>query len=217
MRQTVTALAIALAVVCTTTGTGCFVSRVWVVDYELDPAASRSRAGEEVTLSTSRGEDDEADLIATDERAQFVFRVEPGRIRLSVTNRGSEPLTLRFAEATFVDAAGKTQGLHTFVDDATLRDPTAEVGPGATRQFRLWPEASVRRRSNGSAGVSRADSPLGGSTLHETSRVAALANRSDDVGKSFEIDLPIGSADERTTYRFRFTVEELVARRISWA
>jgi len=209
-------LQLALIVLCVSLGAGCLVGRVWMVDYSFDSTALRVHASEEIALATSQV-GDEVDLLATDERARFAFRVAPGRIQVSVENRGPEPLSLNFADAAYVDANRKTHGLHVFVDDALLQDPAMEVLPDATMQFSLWPKDWSHGWHDGRPAIWRGDSPLGGTTIEGTSREKALANRREDVGKSFEIVLPLGTRHERTVYRFQFTVLGLVARRTSWA
>jgi len=61
-----------------------------------------------------------------------------------------------------------------------------------------------------------ADSPLGGLTVYG-SRTEALAARESDMGRSFEIVLPVLAARGPCVYRFRFTVAELRAKEIPWA
>lgn len=195
----------------------CLVGRVWTVDYKFDASALRSGSGETAlsTLST-RHVGDEVDLIAADERAEFAFRIEPGRIQVSAQNRGAEAFLLDLAGASYIDASGQTHRL-VVIDPETAEGRDLEVQPGSTTRLSLWPKDWTRDGPDGRPSVWKGDSPLGGSTIAERSREEALDRRRQDIGKSFEVILPIRISDARVLYRFRFTVSELVARRTWWA
>jgi hypothetical protein len=200
-----------LVAVLASVGAGCFVGRVWMVDYKFDTSAVRDASGRETVLSTSRVAD-EVDLTAEDDHAAFAFRFEPGRIRVSIRNRGTEALSLDLDEASYVDASGQTHRLFLF-DRDLAQERGLEIQQRSTADLSLWPRDWTRSCPEGPC-VFRGDSPLGGSTIEENSREKALAQRQQDMGKRFEIVLPLRIADERVSYRFRFTVSELVARRI---
>lgn len=78
---------LALAALVAAVGTSCLVGPAWMVDYGFETAASRTDALGEIPVSTSPIDGD-VDLPASDEHVEFGFRVEPGRILLSVENRG---------------------------------------------------------------------------------------------------------------------------------
>lgn len=197
-------------------GASCLVGRVWMVDYKFETSALRSASGSETGLSASRAGED-IDLIAMDERAEFSFRVESGRIGVSIQNRSTEPLSLYVADASYVDPSGRTHGLLFLSNKKLVQDRALEVGPRSTIELSLWPKDWNHGWYKGRPSVWSGDSPLGGSTIEETTREKALEKRAQDIGKGFEIALPLGISDERVTYRFRFMVSELVARRTWWA
>src|SRR5262245_12192823 len=80
--------------------TGCFVARVWMVDYELHGSAFR----DETSLSKGSAAED-LDLIVADEHVTFSFRIEPAPIRVSIENHGPGAVSLDCADASFIDAS----------------------------------------------------------------------------------------------------------------
>ena len=90
----------------------------------------------------------------------------------------------------------------------------------------MWP-SDWAREYEGRVSTGRSDSLLGDGTLSPDerrifiyeggSRSDAIANRSLDIGKSFEINLSLNRGESRMVYRFRFTVTGLFAKKIWWA
>ncbi len=196
-------------------GAGCLIGRVWMVGYRFDASALREASGTESAFAVEHVGDG-ADLIATDDRVESVFRIGPSPIEVSIRNLGADPLVLDTAEVLFIDSE---RAVHHVIDTSRdlSRQPVVEVPPRATNRLSLWPEDWAREGSNGRPSVWIGDSPLGGSTIEEESREKALSNRQKDVGKGFEVVLPMRIGHERVSYRFRFTVVGLVARRTLWA
>jgi len=191
---------------------------VWKVQYRFETTALRSASGHETTLSASR-DGDGIDLIASDDRAEFSFRVHSSRsnwIEVSIHNRSTEPFSLNLADASYVDPSGQTHELHFLSNSELVLDRTVEVGPLSTVELSLWPKDWNHGWWDGRPAVWNGDSPLGGSTIEDT-REKALEERQGDIGKAFEIVLPTGSGDHRVSYRFRFVVSELIARKTAWA
>jgi hypothetical protein len=187
-----------------------------MVDYRFETSALRASAGTEAALSTGP-DGEEVDLLVTDAPVRFAFEVEPGRIRVRVENQGSEDLFLDPADASYVDGRGQEHRLFVFEHDPAT-EPTSRVPGHSTASLSLWPEGWHHGEHEGRPAVWRGDSPLDGeSTIEETSSERALANRRQDVGRSFEIVLPVRIAGREVSYRFRFAVAELVARRTWWA
>jgi len=194
----------------------CLIGRVWMVDYHLQATTLRHVAGIETTLTTTSNLED-VDLIATDERVKFSFRVEPGRIRVSIENRSSDAQSVELANSFFVDASGKSHDLFFLTKDKLVQEREVEIESDSTLNLSLWPKDFNHGTYEGQPLVWRGDSPLGGSTIEETSREKALANRATDVGKSFEIVLPLRTQERVASYRFRFTILDLIAKKTWWA
>jgi len=187
-----------------------------MVDYRLQATTIRHVAGIETTLTTTSNLKD-VDLIAMDERAKFSFRVEPGRIIVSIENRSSNAQTVELSNSFFVDDSDKTHELFFRTKDELVQEREIEIAPQSTLNLSLWPKDLNHGTYEGQPQVWRGDSPLGGSTIEETSREKALANRATDVGKSFEIVLFLRTQEGVASYRFRFTVLDLIARKTWWA
>jgi hypothetical protein len=192
-------------------GAGCFVARVWMVDYRFETSASRTESGTETTLATSAA--GQEDLAAGDDPARFAFEVEPGRIRVRVENQGTDALFLDVADASYVDALGQKHRL-SVVDQDAAPVLTLKVPGRSTARISMWPEDWNHGQYKGQPLIWRGDSPLdGASTIEETSRESALEKRRQDIGRDFEIVLPLRIAGRRAFYQFRFAVAELIARR----
>ena len=189
----------------------CLAGYRWTIDYDYATSSFRSLSDVETRLAT---EADTDDLIVHDEIARFSFRVEPGSILVSIRNGLSTDLRLDLQDAYYVDIDGD---MHKLFVSATQdgHELSANIAPEATLDLFLWPDDWMRDSSDGPS-TWRADSPLGGLTV-EGSRAKALAARESDIGRSFEIVLPVLAGKHRYVYRFRFTVTELHAKRIWWA
>lgn len=124
---------------------------------------------------------------------------------------------MSLADAAYTDSSGETHRLSVIVNDDPVEEDALEVGPRSTVRLSLWPKDWSRGSSDGRPVVWKGDSPLDGRSTIETSRDRALADRQGDVGKGFEVLVPLTTREGRVSYRFRFTVSGLVARRTLWA
>ena len=188
--------------------TGCLVSFVWMVGYRYQTRAEPPL----VEQRARRG----FDLVARDGPLELSFAMQSGRFVVLARNEGPDEITLALDRARLVRPDGTSPPLRVARKErrpvyvswnaGTLQT----VAPGKTLRVHVWPADAIRRDNAG-------DSPFGGSTVHETSRRRALADRAGDVGKSFAIELPVTRGGETHTYRVHFKVAALKGYRSLWA
>lgn len=188
---------------------GCLGGFFWTIDYDFDVAAWRSDGRGEVKLPTSsRGR--RVDLETVDELVAFSVAIRPGAIDLIVRNRAETPLGLNLGQGRFVDPDG-AEWVLLFDGPNRVGEPATAVAPGAEVKLYLWPRDWMDFET------SRADSPIDGRRIVRPERSEAEELALGHLGRSFEIVLPVESEGVRRAYRFRFTVDKIVPKLISWA
>ncbi len=190
--------------------TGCLVGPVRIVDHSYATSASRLTSSVAVALeTTSKGR--RVDLTAGDDIASFTFRVRPGKILATIRNEGAEPLWLVLEEARHVDPEGEWHELYVAAPDRRGA-PQHRVEAASEVTIFLWPRDWLREESQYGPGIYRGDSPLSGE-----STVGKARERKRDLGRGFEILLPVEVGATRYLYRFRFTVRKVHVKVILWA
>ena len=173
--------------------------------------------------TTEKG--DETDLNASDDDVEFFFRVTNGRLAVTIRNKAKQSLSLDLGESSFVDATDQVHTL-SIVGQTPGHQETPAIEPGSKLEISVWPSdwaweykgrVSTWRSDSLLCDNRRGDRNRSGTIYEGGSRSDALANRSQDIGESFEINLSLNRGESRMVYRFRFTVTGLFAKKIWWA
>jgi hypothetical protein len=173
-------------------------------------STTASDGGISTSLSVHRRE-------AQDEDCLFAFHVRPGRISVSVSNKTEGALTLHAHGARHGAPDGVSRAL-VVVPTPWEGEPPSEIGPGATEKVFLWPRDWLRSGHDGKPATWKADSPLDGELVGGgSSKREVLSNARADIGRSFEITLPVRVGQDERLYRFTFTVDDVDVEFISWA
>ena len=173
---------------------GCLGGPTWIArfNYSIEMIGATAAKGDTPPVQDGATEPSSLTNGLADDVVGFDFRVESGTNWVRIRNLSPHPISVLANKAIHVTDKGTESRL--WGPDHNLIPPSTIPG-GSPAEFFMSPEKSNRYHSLQDTGH----------TLTGTRSRAAQVGR-ENVGRNFELELPVSAKGTVHAYRFRFTV-----------